>query len=326
MQATTTAVESVTERRRMEAVVETLAAMHHGESLAELAHDARNMVTALSLYCDLLEEPGVLSAPHRHYGSELRLVAEASRRLVEKLALLEAGEEPAAHDGTRLGIRLGTGLALQGQLFPETPAFASPLLAAFPRIWAAAEPGSESRAGIPSEAFSAGPSGALIDDFRAELLSIRNLLAAIAGPSITVTATADGGAWPVLMAREDLIRALVNLVKNAAESIAGPGTIQLGLEERRDGSGAVGGLVLLVEDSGRGIPEEFLEKVFEPGFTTRAVAADGRWISGHRGLGLSIVRSIAEAAGGRMYARNRTAGEGRKQAGACFVIELPVRT
>ena len=32
------------------------------ESLAEVAHDARNMVTALGLYCDLLEEPGVLTA------------------------------------------------------------------------------------------------------------------------------------------------------------------------------------------------------------------------------------------------------------------------
>ena len=48
----------------MEAVVETLAALQRrGESLAEVAHDARNMVTALGLYCDLLEEPGVLAAP-----------------------------------------------------------------------------------------------------------------------------------------------------------------------------------------------------------------------------------------------------------------------
>ena len=49
------------ERKRVEAVVETLATMGcQGESVAEVAHDARNMVTALGLYCDLLEEPGVL--------------------------------------------------------------------------------------------------------------------------------------------------------------------------------------------------------------------------------------------------------------------------
>src|SRR5215469_7213914 len=81
------------ERRRVEAVVETLAAIHHhGESLGELAHDARNMVTALGLYCDLLEEPGVLASAHYHYAGELRLLSEASRCLVEKLSLLESGE------------------------------------------------------------------------------------------------------------------------------------------------------------------------------------------------------------------------------------------
>jgi len=38
-----------------------------------------NMVAALGLYCDLLEEPGVFSEPFRHYGSELKMVASASR-------------------------------------------------------------------------------------------------------------------------------------------------------------------------------------------------------------------------------------------------------
>jgi len=57
-------------------VVETLAALRGpGESLAGVAHDARNMVTALGLYCDLLEEPGVVAAPFAHYANELRLVA-----------------------------------------------------------------------------------------------------------------------------------------------------------------------------------------------------------------------------------------------------------
>ena len=40
-------------RKRVEAVVETLASLGcEGESVAEVAHDARNMVTALGLYCD----------------------------------------------------------------------------------------------------------------------------------------------------------------------------------------------------------------------------------------------------------------------------------
>src|SRR5208282_2346686 len=77
------------DRKRVETVVETLAALDSRcETLAEVAHDARNMVTALGLYCDLLEEPGVLATPFVHYGHELRLVAAASRRLVEKLVAL----------------------------------------------------------------------------------------------------------------------------------------------------------------------------------------------------------------------------------------------
>ena len=62
--------------------------------MSDLAHDARNMVTALGLYCDLLEEPGALATPYLHYGSELRLVASASRRLVEKLVTLDTESLP----------------------------------------------------------------------------------------------------------------------------------------------------------------------------------------------------------------------------------------
>ncbi len=82
------------DRKRVEIVVETLANLHsRGETLAEVAHDARNMVTALGLYCDLLEEPGVLAAPFLHYGHELRLVAAASRRLVEKIVTIEVQKD-----------------------------------------------------------------------------------------------------------------------------------------------------------------------------------------------------------------------------------------
>jgi len=41
-----------------------------GDSYAELAHDARNMVTALALYCELLAEPGVLMEGAGHFVQE----------------------------------------------------------------------------------------------------------------------------------------------------------------------------------------------------------------------------------------------------------------
>src|SRR5579863_2858721 len=80
MQQLQEAVLSGTDRKRVEAVAETLANLaSKGEGVAELMHDARNMVTALGLYCDLLEEPGVLTTPFLHYGRELKQVAAASR-------------------------------------------------------------------------------------------------------------------------------------------------------------------------------------------------------------------------------------------------------
>lgn len=275
----TTGAATITERRRVETVLETLAAVHrHGDSLAEVAHDARNMVTALTLYCDLLEEPGVLASPYRHYASELRLVAEGSRRLVEKIAAFEGEPEP----GTAV-VRGSS--PRQSLLFGEPPS------------------------GSPS-----GPvEGEFLEDMREELLACRNLLSAVAGPSVSVTTTSNGGAWPVAMSGENLIRALVNLVRNAAESIGGAGTIDLRLEERRDPSGAVRSVVLSVDDSGTGIPAELLDRVFEPGFTTHPESS-----SRHRGLGLAIARSIVEDAGGRIEAANR------EPHGARLVIELPV--
>jgi signal transduction histidine kinase len=279
------------ERRRVEAVAETLASIHnHGESLGELAHDARNMVTALSLYCDLLEEPGVLAPSHRHYGSELRLLADASRRLVESLSLLDIGKGQGS---------LPAVSSLQGRLFAETPE---------PRY--------------PQGMLNIEPvSMGLIEDLREELLASRDLLAALAGPSISVTVNACRGAWSVQMSSESLIRALVNMIKNSAESIRGWGSVTVNLDERRGPDGAVDSLVLSLEDTGSGIPEGMLEVVFEPGFTTRAdERPDGGWVSGHKGLGLSITRSIVEAAGGTMHA------EARQPNGTRFVIELPVRS
>ena len=123
------------------------------------------------------------------------------------------------------------------------------------------------------------------------------------------------------MSSESLIRALVNMIKNSAESIRGWGSVTVNLDERRGPDGAVDSLVLSLEDTGSGIPEGMLEVVFEPGFTTRAdERPDGGWVSGHKGLGLSITRSIVEAAGGTMHA------EARQPNGTRFVIELPVRS
>jgi PAS domain S-box-containing protein len=66
-------------------------------------------------------------------------------------------------------------------------------------------------------------------------------------------------------------------------------------------------------DTGGGIPQAILDKVFDPFFTTRDVGLG-------TGLGLSIAHGIVQEHGGRIWAES-TPGEG-----ATFVIELPVKS
>lgn len=53
---------------------------------AELAHDARNLMSALNLCCELLARPGVLTPEFRHYAEDLRRVGQTGARLLEALA------------------------------------------------------------------------------------------------------------------------------------------------------------------------------------------------------------------------------------------------
>ena len=316
--------------RRVEAVVQTLAALgSHGDSLAEVAHDARNMVTALGLYCDLLEEPGVLAVPFAHYSSELRLVAAASRRLVEKLVALDVQAEceqlrKAGGDGAQHEDEADADGWTDSGL--PAPALRRALDQSLDRTLGGMQAGEASPAAqaVRSrrwDSIFAEP----INNLAGEVAANRNLLAALAGSGIVVTVDAEGGGVSVHLTAEDLTRLLVNMVKNAAEAMPSGGRVLIGLREQ-----GPGWVLLTVEDTGPGIPTELLGRVFESGFTThsRVPTSSGGWPAAHRGLGLAITRSIVETAGGRITAHNRTGPSrtGPNQAGARFEIELPVRS
>ena len=82
---------------------------------------------------------------------------------------------------------------------------------------------------------------------------------------------------PALLDKNQLEQVLVNVLKNAMESIGEGGTIALRLE-------SVGGRpALTVGDTGAGIPEEVRARLFTPFFSTKR---DGR------GLGLTVIREI----------------------------------
>jgi len=108
--------------------------------------------------------------------------------------------------------------------------------------------------------------------------------------------------------RHKLVQVLVNLLKNARESIAEarrvPGTVRVRIASNGER------VRIEVHDDGFGIPPENLARLFRHGFTTKP--------DGH-GFGLHSCANAAGELGGSLRAESAGAGQG-----ACFVLELPL--
>ena len=95
-----------------------------------------------------------------------------------------------------------------------------------------------------------------------------------------------------------------NLILNAVAAIQTNGEISLTTRQQADD------VVVTVADTGPGIAEEHLARIFEPLFTTKP---------GGTGLGLPICADIIGRLGGRISVHNQPEG------GACFVVSLPLQ-
>ena len=113
----------------------------------------------------------------------------------------------------------------------------------------------------------------------------------------------------VLADRVQLRQVMLNLIENAIEAMSFPvvTTRVLHLKTELDG---FQNIIVAVQDSGKGIDRENIERVFERFFTTKAQGI---------GMGLTICRSIIESDNGRLWAE---AGLGQ---GSVFWISLPAR-
>ena len=130
--------------------------------------------------------------------------------------------------------------------------------------------------------------------------------AAQSWPDITVRRPED--ADPRLSVHADpvlLHQALSNLIRNAVDAMAASGgTLFLGAQASPE---AVDQVVLTVRDTGPGIGEEAIDRIFNPFFTTRSTGT---------GLGLAIVHRIVDAHGGSISVHN--------DGGAVFELRLPI--
>lgn len=125
-------------------------------------------------------------------------------------------------------------------------------------------------------------------------------------PRVSLEFHPDPDLPPVPVDREQLKRALQNLVDNALAAISDTGSITLSVK----GDPAAELVRLEVADTGRGIPPRDKTRVFEPYFSTKR---------GGTGLGLAIVHSIVTGHDGHIRV------EDNHPQGSRFIIELPWR-
>ncbi len=124
----------------------------------------------------------------------------------------------------------------------------------------------------------------------------------------TLTTSIAPNLPPVLADANLLWQVVTNLVSNAIKYTPEGGHLEVRLDY------SDGMLRLEVEDNGYGIPEKAQEKLFTEFYRVKTAAT--RHISG-TGLGLSLVKSVVEAYGGRVWVKS---AEG---VGSTFFVELP---
>ncbi len=120
----------------------------------------------------------------------------------------------------------------------------------------------------------------------------------------------DFGALPNVRCRPDAInQVFMNILQNAVQAMKGEGRIRV---VTRVDEGRSEQVRLEFHDTGKGIPESNLDKIFEPGFTTKPRGVG-------TGLGLALAYSTVKGHRGTIEVES-TPGEG-----SIFVVRLPIR-
>ncbi|MEV6246260.1 sensor histidine kinase [Streptomyces sp. NPDC051742] len=144
------------------------------------------------------------------------------------------------------------------------------------------------------------------DPLLAALLVGKATVAAERGVSLRI---APGSLLPDrLVDPRELVTVVGNLVDNALDAVAGTPGARIDVSFRTEGRT----VVLRVTDSGTGVPEEHRELIFTEGWSTKALPSHGK-----RGLGLALVRRLAERRGG-----TARVADGPEE-GAEFTVVLP---
>ncbi len=297
-----------------------------------LAHDARNWLTVLQVYCDLLRTSGAVADGYQNWIEELSSAVERGHGLVA--SLLDSAGEASPMSGP-----------LKSTLGDFDPDDSDPEVIP-DRRW-------------PAATIAAPMAESL--DLAAAITRRLPLLRGLAGGQIHVEIDVPANAGKVALSESTFERILHNLVSNAIEAMpqggrlrialrrgnrpidrpssavgpeslpfkrsksdARPGTFKAGAwtdGDRRSGrtsqvsaSPTFKTLLLRVHDTGDGIQPEHLRSIFEVGVSGKTAREDD---AQPRGFGLAIVRELTQRAGGAVRVRSHPGS------GSCFEIELP---
>lgn len=141
------------------------------------------------------------------------------------------------------------------------------------------------------ELFRTGREEDVVIELDRALWSMLPLLQALAGDDVTVSLDLDADDRHLVARAPDIEQLLMNLVVNARDAMPTGGTIHIST------CAGTANVFLSVTDCGPGIPEEYLDRIFDPLFTTKKDR-------GGTGLGLSVVGDTVARLGGTIRVSN----------------------
>jgi signal transduction histidine kinase len=245
-----------------------------GFSCDGLLHDARNLVSAIGLYCDLLSIPGVLKQEHLKYPAELRHLGIRSQQMIEHLMDFLTDREDSERDANLIG-QAGDSRFRDDSRFSD-----------------------EDRAASRAKTLEGSD--------RLEPISLRSvverctgLLSRVANGRAIQVAYGPAADIPVRIEPESVERILVNLVRNGSAALAErDSAIRISVGAL---SSAVGEaqpwpfqrVRLVVEDSGCGMDSRQLGAL---------LSGRGPAPRGNHGIGFRVVRELVDASNGELRA------------------------
>lgn len=249
----------------------------------------------LSVYEDLRSTKSLLSWQQAEV-LDLRNQLRRERHETEREVLLNEMVQGIAHDFANLMETVGTAATVVTSSSPKLGRYRTALESALAQaaslisiLQNCALFGDES---LPLEAVDA--QSVVEDVLQAAVLELR-------APLVRVETRLDH--LPTMRSnRTILARCLNNLIWNAVQAMPEGGILEITSTAER------GRVVLTVSDTGGGIPKEMQEKIFLTSLSTKR---------GHRGMGLTLVRSLVRRSGGEIALVDRPGY------GATFALSFP---